>query len=85
MRQRFKTLLRIVFRLQLKLLTILLVLVILIIVLALVIPLIVGIVLLQLIGLRSEELIILICLFYFWDLVSAIILFIIGIHSYLFL
>ena len=85
LRQRFKTLLGVVFRLQLKLLILLILLVVLIVVLALLVPLVVGVFLLQLIGLRSEELIILICLFYFRDLVSAIILFIIGIHSYLFL
>ena len=87
LRQRFKTLLGVVFRLQLKLLILLVVLVVLIVVLALLVPLVVDVFLLQLIRLRSEELLIIIlgCLFHFWDLVSAIVLFIIGVHSYLFL
>ena len=87
LRQCFKTLLGVVFRLQLKLLILLIVLVILVVALALLVPLVVDVFLLKLIGLRSEELLIIIlsCLFHFWDLVSAIIFFIIGIHSYLFL
>ena len=87
LRQRFKTLLGVVFRLQLKLLILLILLVILIVVLALLVPLVVDVFLLELIGLRSEELLIIILsgLFHFWDLVSAIVLFIIGVHSYLFL